>query len=327
MKKKHHYIQEAFVKNFSAGEQVFVFDKTKNLVRKNNTGDVFEINNFYRLPIKKYWKSLSEEDKKNIDIDIISRFGKTLDELSEKEINEAEEWIEDYFANEVENRFLKTTNELRKNIGKVLLKETINPISERIRYVLSTCLAFYYCRTVWFRESLTKGLSSAYKQLASIELNYKGINVDESSINVSYSKEQSQMEHLGFLSRLLDDDTMIEAIFSRKWSIVINASKVPFVLSDKVLTIKLTKEILPLFGVGLKTIGAEIYCPLSSRILLVLNDPISFNSLLDGSCFLVKNEDAITEINKFMLKNCFNYCVANDGDYLIATTGAFRSYK
>ena len=92
-KKKHHYIQEAFLKNFSLGEQIFVFDKAKNEIRKSNVYDVFEANNFYRIPIRSYWGSIGTEEKEKTNSDIIDRLGKPFDELSEDDKNKAEDWL------------------------------------------------------------------------------------------------------------------------------------------------------------------------------------------------------------------------------------------
>ena len=96
----------------------------------------------------------------------------TFDELNEDDKNKAEEWIEDYFANEVEPRFINIINELRANIGNVILYRINNTITDKIRFVLSTCLAFYYCRTKMFRTTLINGLSDFYKQIIAIENNH-----------------------------------------------------------------------------------------------------------------------------------------------------------
>lgn len=326
-KKKHHYIQEAFLKNFSLGEQIFAFDKTKNEIRKSNVHNVFEANDFYRIPIRSYWGSMGTEEKEKINSAIIDRFGKPFDELNEDDKNKAEEWIEDYFANEVEPRFTDIISELRKNIGNVILGRTNNPITEKIRYKLSTCLAFYYCRTKMFRTTLINGLSDLYKQIIAIEAQFQGLRIDSDELNVSFSKDEAKMQHLQLISKLMDDDRMIEAIFSRKWTIVLNTSNVPFVLSDNLLTIKLTQQTPEFYGVGIKTPGAEIYCPITPQIMLVLNDPIMFPKIVDGKIIIIKDDGQISDINSFLIKNCFEACAGPSGDYLLKITGAKKNYR
>ena len=326
-KKKHHYIQQAFLNNFGIDSHVYVFDKNKNEVRHNNIEDVFEENHFYRIPLTKHYDSMSKEEKDKINKDIIARFGKPFEKLNEKEKNQAEEWFEDFFAEGIEPVFSSTIKELRSNIGEVIIGLRLNPITDKIRYNLSTCLAFYYSRTRFFRDSLTKGLEDTFKQIALMEAQYKGIDLNDESFKVSFTKEQSKIYHIGFLGKVMDDDSLIEAIFTRKWTFIINKTDVPFIFSDNVLTIKLTVEQPDFYGVGIKSIGAEIYFPISPQIMMVLNDPITFKQINNGSCFLVKDKNKINNLNSFIADHCYKYCVSNDGNYLTELTRASKNYK
>ena len=140
-KKKHHYIQEAYLGQFSRDGRTFVFEKERNIIRPANIEDVYEENNFYRLPIIKYYPLANDEDKNKIDEDIVARFGKKFPELSEEEKNKAEELFEDFFGEIVEPKFLEIKDKLFWNIGKTFLGYMDSPITEEIRYILSKCIS------------------------------------------------------------------------------------------------------------------------------------------------------------------------------------------
>ena len=123
MEKKFHYIQRTYIDKFSVDGNAYVYDKKTNKIWKSKTSDVFEVNDFFRIPLKEPYEMMTDEQKIDFDNYLKNTFNKTFKELDIKQQNYLEESYERYLANTYETKFPILVQEIKHNIGKVLSGE------------------------------------------------------------------------------------------------------------------------------------------------------------------------------------------------------------
>ena len=299
MKKKEHFIQEAFIKDFSTDRYVFVFNKVQKKMYKSHTHDVFEINKFFNIPVDYAYNKMNEEEKADFDDFIKTRYGIAYCKLTKEDKNKISESFEDYRGGELETNMPKLIKNLKSCVGDFLSGLGINQFTPKLKGDLSVLISYFYFRTRSYKNLLVKTFIKSYRSL-----NEQG--------EIEISKEQSNVLHIkAILNSEFTNRTAFD-LFNKKWTIVINKTKKPFVFIDKVLCFNMDKEKLGYKSIRLDSDGLDILFPVSPYILIRM-----YNSNDDYYSYsVVKSEAGVDEINRLLISQADREFICGDGEYM-----------
>lgn len=269
--KKQHYVPQCYLRNFSSdfeGEQekIAVFDKEKEQVRINqNILDNASENYFYDISFDKIISEIDEENKAKI----MSELSEFLHEIDVKYNNQ---FVEKYFANEIEGNFKKLLDDIidKATSATPWYIKNCFAISLSQKFELSVFLIMQFLRTKKSRETIKE----SYEKLSEVLFQkIYNLNCDESEeqleageIEFSIDKEHLKLEHA---IHMFDVEHVIKlaiTIFKHSWVLYINKTDKPFYTSDAPLALTEQKHHKYMSYKGLASEGILITFPLNSHL-------------------------------------------------------------
>lgn len=314
--KKMHYIPQFLLNNFScdSNKHIFVWDKTTNLVRKQEIQDVAEENMFYDLQIDKFYYDETLDIKQTIDESCEKEFGKKYSGLSALEKLRANKWFEDFFSEEVEGPLSSFFQKLNQNYGcrNLFYPKPPRIIDPKTKVSFSKMLGVLFVRTKWYRDNLQHCLAEGTKQAFIMESYMMGKPVNE-NFDVFYSKDGIRYHHLQSIINEIDNSTIGYVFFKKTWLLIYNETGVPFCCSDDYFTMIQTIEKKDSFsGVGLDSPGVELWLPISDKVMLSFHDPEQISHRYDGCVLRLKDKQLVLDNNFEIAHQSYKYCFCND---------------
>jgi hypothetical protein len=292
--KKQHYIPCCYLIAFAmpGTKQVSVYDKKVCKTRTNNIDDVASEN---------YFHDLSKEGLATIR-DILVVTG-----LSQGKIDD--QFIEHFFANEVEPAYSGLLNKLRSSAIKYTPWYEQNCLiltySEKI--IFSVMLAFQHMRTRASRNMIYDVSDILMQALgeSTIAGGQKLINETQSLNNDDVHNEMLiNMKHVGDLAL---------SFLRLTWLMGVNRTAIPLITSDNpiVRTAHAHDEFMPMSGVGSK--GIEIEFPIApNAILIMLDDEYHKTHFIDRS-YVEVDEGMVNGYNTLQVCQ-FHRCLFSPSD-------------
>lgn len=270
--KNQHYVPQAYLRNFKVNNknQIYVFDKEKEVSRKQNINDIACERFFYDISPEIY-KNNPEYDKQAIE-----KFFATE--------------IEDEFSNVIRNVIISHDMAPKSN-----LFHNNNLIPDKDLKKLSILLAFQMVRTKSFRENFIQMYEDISTSLARKILETEGMQISDFKI-------KANEQYIPYLhaSKILDEKFINEIsviLYNHIWIIGVNYTKSPFITSDNPIVKKGHLENI-LGGVGIKSEGVEIAFPLNSTLILIMFDRRYFKKYEhQDRCFMELDEDNVVYYN------------------------------
>lgn len=110
--------------------------------------------------------------------------------------------------------------------------------------------------------------------------------------------------------------TNIEGIFDLKPFLLINTTKKPFITSDSPVILNNYMKIAKRSMIGFQSPGLQIFCPLTSSLLLLLIDEDAYRIFSSSEHIIdITNESDVDNLNKLQLLNCLDIIIFdNSGD-------------
>ncbi len=322
--KKQHYVPQFHLRKFSADKNhVFVLEKSKAKFWKSSILDAAEEIYFYKLNISDTIKSsLKKEQFEALNDACIKDLGKPLSELSTKEIEKMDFVVEEYFANCIEPRLIFLMDKIISNTfsGNRLLMYECFFLKEEEKQELSWLFAKQFIRTKHHRDQKINMLTEFKKKEIPIIAQFCGIHIDEKNINVSYSKEEEKLIHA---NEIFDDKTAgsIAGVFNNHiWILLENFTEEPFCCSDNLFSLIPTHKLPAFYGYGLATYGMTIWCPISSKLMLVMIEKNKFGNFIsftDRKIVPIYKKEYIENVNYDLIAMSYKYVFFSDEETVI----------
>jgi len=281
-KKKQHYVPQCYLKAWAIDgtHQIHVYDKKLKKDRVNNILDVASENYFYDIDFK---KALSSKEK-----DIIGLDDNELEKMG------SEQFLENFFANNVEGEFSKL---LAKLIGKAenfkSYKRKWHFISKWTKLKFSRHLAFQNVRTKNTRVSIND-ISDCLEQML-IEMNAPKDTIDSMGV----TKDSVKLIH-GQMILNKEEITRVALHLNKMfWVLVLNNTEKDFFTSDKPISTKphIIDNLVP--KTGIMSEGVEVFYPISPKVMLVMFEPLYHHNLskFDRHYFLINDPKVVDTYN------------------------------
>lgn len=303
-KKKQHYVPQSYLEHWAIPNkyQVYVYDKRNQRSYVSNIKDVASERYFYDIDFRGI---LTEDELKEY-------VGEKID------INhlDDEQYIENFFAHEIEGDFKVSINKIISRINNMNSWEIKNCcfITEEDKFNLSVHLAFQYLRVKSVRSSMMQTQSLLEKRLS-----------DMGASQTVIDRYKLPKSHLSFLhGKMILNNNYIEELtkrfYSFTWALIVNETLHPFYTSDNPIgTIAHIKhDFLSMNGLGSQ--GVEAYFPLSPKIMLVMADGEyhDFLQKFERRIIKVKNVENVKYYNSYALFHCDSHIFSNSDDFGIA---------
>lgn len=303
-KKKQHYVPQSYLEHWAIPDkyQVYVYDKRKQRTYVSNIKDVASERYFYDID---FTGILTENELKEY-------VGKKID-ISHLD---DEQYIENFFAHEIEGDFKKRINKITSRISNMNSWEIKNCcfLTEEDKFNLSVHLSFQFLRVKSVRNSMIQTQNMLEKMLSDM-------NASQEVIDRCKLPEK----HLPFLhGRMILNNNYIEELTERfslfTWILLLNTTPQPFFTSDNPIgTIAhLKHDFLSLNGFA--SPGVEMYFPLSPKIMLSMVDGKYHDHLLkhERRIIEIKNIEIVRYYNSHALLHCDERIFSNTDDFEIA---------
>lgn len=320
--KKQHYISQHYFRNFSTKNgKLYVYDKDADKFYWRDIQDVGEENYFFNLGIVDIYNRSDDQEKRKIDEASIKDGFKPISEMTEEEKEDLEYVVDDLYSNQYEPEF------------STLISQTINNAKQGKRILLDDVgkakfahlLALHHIKTKYVRDFYDEMRVSMVKQTTAIMAQFDGIHIKPEDLTVTYTKEQKRLFHI---SAIIDDeliDKLTSIFFNYTWQFVF-FDRGSLFLTDKLMSLCPTEEIIPMFPPSFATYGMVIEVPLSKRLLLIMSDRRKFNERTDCECtpFNVYSNLGLKASNRNSVACSYKYVFSSDSKQL---EEAVRSFK
>ena len=255
-KKKQHFVPRSYLERWTipGKYQVYAYNKQQKKSYLASINDIASERYFYDID---FTGVLSEDDLK--------KFG--LSECDPKHMDD-EQFIENFFATQIENDFKIRLSQIIDRINKMNPWEIRNCyfLSETDKFHLSFHLAMQYIRVKSVRNAMMDSndcLRQALKDMgASPEM------IDQ------YTVQESQLPYIH--GKMIMDGKEIEnlaqSFFSLTWFVHVNRTSQPFYTSDNPIGTEAHVHHPFISMAGLQSQGVEAYFPLSPNLMLIMLD-------------------------------------------------------
>jgi len=288
-------------------------EKSKPLIRKSAIKDSGEERYFYKLPILDALKTDKDEKlHKLFDEAAKTDFGKGIDDLSVKEIENLEYCVENYFGEFIEPELSRFVEKIVTSAydGNLWVINNCSFISEKEKHDLSFFLAKEFIRTKQHRDLSISMMEEVQKKIISLVSQLEGEKIDQGSIEVKYDKNAKIVLHA---NTILNDEisNMFAGIFCNDvWCLFENFTDEPFCCSDNAITLYPTEKNQPNYGYGLDTYGMTLLYPISPKLLLVMMDKNKYKNhknYRNRKMIKITNNTIIQELNLAIVTNSYKY--------------------
>lgn len=311
-KKKHHYIPQFYIANFTNGEgNVFVLEHETGKINEQTKNGTFHKRKFYTMDLSKHEPRSPESTER-------MRKALGLENVDTSGVKEHPDMIEDLLA-ECEGMNAPV-------IKKLIAGENITA-SERVE--LSTFIAFMYTRNPAFHdfaatmekrmtEEMMKDLFSSKEKLreAYDEVRKtKDVHEDKVSLDdLSKVVEEGRFEvtipkELTIQAMLMCTNLIDRILYAKSWLILEASPDTSFITNDNPVFIDHPVVYQQgAFSAGFSTPGAKIIFPLSKECLLIMIDTAR------GAGIARKKIDKarVREYNKMIFAHSSNYVIGRD---------------
>ena len=303
-KKKEHYDPQGYLEKWCipGSLQVNVFDKEKDEARTNHIEDIASENYFYDLNLEGVFTA---EEIKYYDLE-----GVDLSKIDD------EQYIENFFANNVEGIFKKALEQIIFRVRAMNAWEINNCLFIKPKQVFSfsVLLALQYIRVKRVRnsiEELTDLLDQALRDKnASQELIDKYTKTSKNQLKYIHGKMIFDSEWILHFARTFS---------SHIWLLLKNNTTQPFFTSDNPIG---TAEHVhnPYMAMsGVSSEGVEIYFPLSPDLMLVMFEKTYHSNMMSKNYRIVEIDDLdmIDDYNSRSVMNSSRCVFSQTGDFSI----------
>lgn len=254
-KKKEHYVPQGYLEKWciESSNQVHVFDKEKDKQRINHIKDVASERYFYDLNLEGVF---SEQEIKFYNLE-----GLDLSKIDD------EQYIENYFANNIENIFKKSLEQIIFRVRKMNTWEINNCffIKPEQVFSFSILLALQYIRVKRVRNSI-KEITNLLEQAL------KDKNTSQEVIDKYGSVSENELKYIHG-KMIFDNEVILDVAntFSYHiWILIKNKTTQPFFTSDNPIGTAEHAHNPYVSMSGISSKGVEVYFPLSPDLMLVM---------------------------------------------------------
>ena len=303
-KKKEHYVPRGYLGKWCIPDslQVNVFDKEKDEARTNHIEDIASENYFYDLNLEGVFTA---EEIKYYDLE-----GVDLSKIDD------EQYIENFFANNVEGIFKKALEQIIFRVRAMNAWEINNCLFIKPKQVFSfsVLLALQYIRVKRIRnsiEEITDLLDQALRDKnASQELIDKYTKTSKNQLKYIHGKMIFDSEWILHFARTFS---------SHIWLLLKNNTTQPFFTSDNPIG---TAEHVhnPYMAMsGVSSEGVEIYFPLSPDLMLVMFEKTYHSNMMSKNYRIVEIDDLdmIDDYNSRSVMNSSRCVFSQTDDFSI----------
>lgn len=253
--KKQHYVPRCYLKMWSTSDnqQVYVYDKVKDEIRKNSIRDVAAEGYFYDIKPTEFFTD---------------DYLKVLRENGINICEDSTQLIEHALAEEFENPFSQLLNKIidrTKNLTIWHIKNCFSILEEE-KTELAAYLAIQFIRTKRIRTGIQDSADCLTQILADM-------GVPNSTIEkYSMTKEQAKNAHLSMLLDVENLDEITTCFLNLKWFVGINRTDKKFYTTDNAIGTQghIKDPIRSMNGIASR--GVEVFYPLSPDVILIMVD-------------------------------------------------------
>ena len=255
-KKKQHYVPQAYLESWSVPDkhQVYVYNKMQRKTYLTGIDNIANERYFYDID---FTGILTEEDLK--------AYG--ISSCDPKHIDDGQ-YIENFFANRVENYFKQQLNSVIQRIAKMTPWEINNCVfmSPREKFLFSFHLALQFIRVKSVRNAMTDSADCLEQVLHDMGATQQVID--------KYALPKSQLPFTHGQMILNQDriEELSQCFFTLTWILQVNRTSQPFYTSDSPIGTKAHVQHPFMSMAGLKSKGVEAYFPISPELMLVMLD-------------------------------------------------------
>ena len=320
--KKQHYISQHYFRNFSTKNgKLYVYDKAADKFYWRDIQDVGEENYFFNLGIVDIYNQSNEEERKKIDEALIKDGFKPISEMSEEEKEDLEHIIDDLYSDQYEPEFHILISQTidSAQAGKMILLDKAD------KNKFAHLLALHLIKTKYVRDFYNQMRVSMMQQTTAIAAQFDDVHIKPEDVAVSYTKEQKRLLHI---SAIINDeliDRLTSIFFNYTWQFLFLDRGTLF-LTDKLLSLCPTEEIIPMFPPSFTTYGMVVDVPLSKRLLLIMSDRRKFNERTDCECiqFNIYSEAVLKSSNRNSVACSYKYVFSSDSKQLEEAVKKFK---
>lgn len=302
-KKNQHYVPRGYLENWAIPDkyQVYVYNKKQKKSYPASIYDIASERYFYDID---FTGILSEENFK--------RMG--LKNCDPAHIDDGQ-YIENFFAEQIENGFIAQTKTLITRIANMSVWEKANCyfISEFDKFNFSFFLALQFIRVKSVRSSIAE-LNDCLTQVLT----------DMGASQETIDKYTVPESHLPYIhgKMILDKKEMLDltnSFFSLSWILLENKTHLPLFTSDTPIG---TKEHIhhPFMSMrGIKSKGVEVFFPLSPNVLLVMFDGDYHTQLASKDRYVDEliDEREIHYYNSILVSECDSCVFSQTNDFTV----------
>lgn len=292
-KKNQHTVPQCYLKPWCIDntEQMNVYDKKQQKQRINSIRDVTTERYFYDIKLSKY---ITDEE---VDPE-------SLDDV---------QYIEDFFANNVEGHFKTLLDNLIERALSMNRWEIKNCffISEENKAKFSVMLSLQHNRGKAVRNSIADSsdcLCQALKDMGVPAEDIQKYTVTEDDLHLIHGEIILSEEETIKLSHIFDNHI---------WVLLINKSDQLFYTSDTPIGTKahIENRFMPMNG--LVSAGVEVFFPLSPNLILLLFERTHHKSMskYDRKALEITDNRIVREYNLRCVVNSEREVYAKDGDF------------
>lgn len=303
-KKKQHYVPQCYLEHWAIPNkyQLYVYDKHNQRSYISNIKDVASERYFYDMDFK--------------DIVTDSELKEYLGETYDHRYMDDDQYIENFFAKEVEGDFKERINKIICRVNNMNQWEIENCcfLSKKDKIYLSLHLAFQYLRVKSVRNSMTDTQELLKRWLSDMNASQEVFD------RYTVPKSHLPFIHGGMILNKKYLKELIPTFCSLTWILVVNATSHSFFTSDSPIgTIAHIKHpFMPMNG--LTSRGVEVYFPLSPKIMLSMidgdyHDPLS---KYDRRIIEVNDIENVKFYNSHALLHCDSRVFSNSNNFVIA---------
>lgn len=300
-KKKQHFVPRSYLERWAiqGKYQVYVYNKQQKKSYPASINDIASERYFYDID---FTGVLSEDDLK--------KFG--LSECDPKHIDD-EQFIENFFANQIEDDFKIRLSQVIDRINKMNPWEIKNCyfLSEVDKFHLSFHLAMQYIRVKSVRNAMMDSDDCLRQALRDMGASQEMVD--------RYTVQESQLPYIH--GKMIMDGKEIEnlaqSFFSLTWLVHVNRTAQPFYTSDNPIGTEAHVHHPLVSMAGLQSQGVEAYFPLSPNLMLIM---------LDGEYHtqFQKHDRRVIELdNPEVVKYCNSRCVLYSDNCIFSTVNDF----
>lgn len=300
-KKKQHFVPRSYLERWAipGRYQVYVYNKQQKKPYPASIYDVASERYFYDID---FTGILSEDDLRKLG----------FSECDPKHVDD-EQYIENFFANEVEDDFKNRLGQIIDRVHEMNAWEIRHCyfLSDEDKFNLSFHLALQYVRVKSVRNAIADMDDCLRQAFVDMEVSQEFVD--------RYTVPKSQFPYIHG-QMILDKErieNLLQTFFSLTWILQVNKTTYPFFTSDSPIG---TEEHIhhPYMSMaGLQSRGVEVYFPFAPDLMLLMFDS-EYHTEFRG------HDRRIIELdNTEVVKYCNSRCVLHSDNCVFSNTNDF----